>query len=163
MNHRFIALTISPGLAALVHGVVFFAQSVTPPGKYISTEQWQKELNANQSSLGIVAGQTATIVQNVVVRRRQAGPNNASVHTAEGDQQYVTEIYQILEGSGTYVTGGTIPDPNDRTAGIKGGESHDVKPGDFIVIPPGTAHWFSKINGQITYLEVRLPGDVLAK
>ena len=163
MNHRFIALTISPGLAALVHGVVFFAQSVTPPGKYISTEQWQKELNANQSSLGIVAGQTATIVPNVVVRRRQAGPNNASVHTAEGDQQYVTEIYQILEGSGTYVTGGTIPDPNDRTAGIKGGESHDVKPGDFIVIPPGTAHWFSKINGQITYLEVRLPGDVLAK
>ena len=163
MNHRFIALTIFPGLAALVHGVVFFAQSVTPPGKYISTEQWQKELNANQSSLGIVAGQTATIVPNVVVRRRQAGPNNASVHTAEGDQQYVTEIYQILEGSGTYVTGGTIPDPNDRTAGIKGGESHDVKPGDFIVIPPGTAHWFSKINGQITYLEVRLPGDVLAK
>ena len=53
--------------------------------------------------------------------------------------------------------------PAGRIGCWKGGESHDVKPGDFIVIPPGTAHWFSKINGQITYLEVRLPGDVLAK
>jgi mannose-6-phosphate isomerase-like protein (cupin superfamily) len=148
--------------AALVQGLVVLAQTVTPPGRYISAEQWRKDLDANKPALGIVAGQTATILPNVVVRRRQAGPNNASVHTAEGDKQYVTEIYQILEGSGTYVTGGTMPDPNDRTAGIKGGESHDVKPGDFIVIPPGTAHWFSRINGQITYLEVRLPGDALA-
>src|SRR3954454_22846781 len=30
-----------------------------------------------------------------------------------------------------------------------GGESHDVKPGDFIVIPPGTAHWFSRIDRHI--------------
>ena len=164
MIKRFIAMTILLGvIAALVHGLVLFAQTVTPPGKYIPAEQWHKDLDASTPNLGIVAGQTATIVPNVVVRRRQAGPNNASVHTAEGDKQYVTEIYQILEGSGTYVTGGTMPDPNNRTAGIKGGESHDVKPGDFIVIPPGTAHWFSKINGQITYLEVRLPGDILAK
>jgi mannose-6-phosphate isomerase-like protein (cupin superfamily) len=148
--------------AALVQGLVVLAQTVTRPGRYISAEQWRKDLDASKPSLGIVAGQTATILPNVVVRRRQAGPNNASVHTADGDQQYVTEIYQILEGSGTYVTGGTMPDPSDRTAGIKDGESHDVKPGDFIVIPPGTAHWFSKINGQITYLEVRLPGDALA-
>jgi hypothetical protein len=162
VTKRFIVLTIALGATAALLHALLFAQSLTPPGKYISSEQWQNELDANTSSLGIVAGQTATIVPNVVVRRRQAGPNNASVHTAEGDKQYVTEIYQILEGSGTYVTGGTMPDPNNRTAGIKGGESHDVKAGDFIVIPPGTAHWFSKINGQITYLEVRLPGDVLA-
>ena len=164
MARRFIVLTVLLGVTAvLIHGLVLFAQAVTPPGKYISTAQWQKDLDASKPALGIVAGQTATIVPNVVVRRRQAGPNNASVHTAEGDKQYVVEIYQILEGSGTYVTGGTMPEPDNRTAGIKGGESHDVKPGDFIVIPPGAAHWFSKINGQITYLEVRLPGDVLKK
>jgi mannose-6-phosphate isomerase-like protein (cupin superfamily) len=163
MANRFIIPTVLlASAAALVQGLVVLAQTVTPPGRYISAEQWRKDLDANKPALGIVAGQTATILPNVVVRRRQAGPNNASVHTAEGDKQYVTEVYQILEGSGTYVTGGTMPDPNDRTAGIKGGESHDVKPGDFIVIPPGTAHWFSRINGQITYLEVRLPGDALA-
>ena len=163
MANRFIMPTVLlASAAALVQGLVVLAQTVTPPGRYISAEQWRKDLDANKPALGIVAGQTATILPNVVVRRRQAGPNNASVHTAEGDKQYVTEIYQILEGTGTYVTGGTMPDPNDRTAGIRGGESHDVKPGDFIVIPPGTAHWFSRINGQITYLEVRLPGDALA-
>jgi mannose-6-phosphate isomerase-like protein (cupin superfamily) len=160
---RFIAWTIFLGVsAALIHGVVLLAQTITPPGTYISVEQWRKDLDASKPALGIVAGQTAAIAPNVVVRRRQAGPNNASVHTAEGDKQYVTEIYQILEGSGTYVTGGTMPDANNRTAGIKNGTAQDVKPGDFLIIPPGTAHWFSHINGQITYLEVRLPGDILA-
>jgi len=149
--------------AALVHGLVLLAQSVTAPGKYIPSAQWKKELDDNRPALGIVAGQTATIVPNLVIRRRLEGPNNASVHTAEGDKQDVTEIYQILDGSGTYVTGGSMPDPNNRTAGIKGGESHDVKAGDFVVIPPGTAHWFSKINGHITYVEVRFPGNVTTK
>ena len=148
--------------AALVHGLVLLAQIVTPPGKYIPSAQWKKDLDDSKPALGIVAGQTTTIVPNLVIRRRLAGPNNASVHTAEGDKQDVTEIYQILDGSGTYVTGVTMPDPKNRTAGIKGGESRDVKSGDFVVIPPGTAHWFSKINGHITYVEVRFPGNVLA-
>ena len=139
MIRKFIVASILLGSAgALLQGLVALAQTLTPPGKYIATEQWRKDLDASQPALGIVAGQTATIVPNVVVRRRQAGPNNASVHTAEGDKQYVTEIYQILEGRGTYVTGGTMPDPADRTAGIKGGESHDVKRlfvGDSSLIP----------------------------
>ena len=64
------------------------------------------------------------------------------------------------EGTGTYTTGGTMPDPKNRTAGIKGGEANSIAPGDVIVIPPGTAHWFSKINDHITYIEARFPGDV---
>jgi mannose-6-phosphate isomerase-like protein (cupin superfamily) len=151
--------------ALLVHGLVVLAQmqKETPPGKYTPKAQWQKDLDENKPTLGMVAGQSTTIVPGLLVRRRQAGPNNASVHTAEGDKQDVTEIYEIVDGSGTYVTGGTMPDPNNRTAGIKGGEAHDVKPGDFIVIPPGTAHWFSKINDHITYVETRFPGNVLTK
>jgi mannose-6-phosphate isomerase-like protein (cupin superfamily) len=90
------------------------------------------------------------------------GPNNASVHTREGDGQDVTEVYYILEGTGTYTTGGTMPDPKNRTAGIKGGQANDIKPGDIIVIPPGTAHWFGRINGQVTYIEARFPGNVVA-
>lgn len=164
MSKRLILSTIQVAMtAAFVHGLVLLAQTVTPPGTYIPSSQWKKELDDNRPALGMVAGQTATIVPNLVIRRRLEGPNNASVHTAEGDKQDVTEIYQILDGSGTYVTGGTMPDPNNRTAGITGGESHDVKAGDFVVIPPGTAHWFSKINGHITYVEVRFPGNVMTK
>lgn len=164
MSKRLMLSTVLVAMtAALVHGLALLAQSVTPPGRYVPSSQWRKEMDNNRPALGIVAGQTATIVPNLVIRRRLAGPNNASVHTAEGDKQDVTEIYQILDGSGTFVTGGSMPDPNNRTAGIKGGESHDVKAGDFVVIPPGTAHWFSKINGHITYVEVRFPGNVMTK
>jgi len=31
-----------------------------------------------------------------------------------------------------------------------------VKTGDMIVIPAGVPHWFSKINGSITYVVVRI-------
>lgn len=160
-NMLMLALVLAAA-AAVGRQVHLMAQAVTPPGKYISVAEWTKALDDNNPTLGIVAGQTANIVSSVVIRRRQSGPNNASVHTADGDGQNVTEIYQIIDGSGTYVTGGSIPDPKNRTAGIKGGESHDIKPGDVIIIPPGTAHWFSKINDHITYLEIRLPGNALA-
>lgn len=30
-----------------------------------------------------------------------------------------------------------------------------IQAGDFVVLPPGTPHWFSKIDGSITYVETR--------
>lgn len=79
----------------------------------------------------------------------------------------VTEIYQITEGSGTLVTGGTLDDakPNDltrlnagpsQTGTHKGGDSRRVKPNDVIIVPAGTPHRFSAIDGPfITYLVYR--------
>jgi quercetin dioxygenase-like cupin family protein len=34
--------------------------------------------------------------------------------------------------------------------------NHELKEGDVIVIPAGTPHWFSKINGSIVYLVIRI-------
>jgi hypothetical protein len=153
-------LTVMAALS--LHDLVGMAQGImTPPGRYIPVSQWKKMLDGDKPALGVVAGQAARIVDPFVIRRRLDGPNNASVHTKQGDGQDVTEVYYILEGSGTYTTGGTMPDPKNRTAGIKGGQTNDIKAGDIIVIPPGTAHWFSRINGQVTYIEARFPGNVL--
>lgn len=131
------------------------AQGSRPAGTHKSKGQVAAELEKSTSELGIVAGQTAQVVEanggRIIVRRRQAGPNNASVH------EDVTEVYQFIGGSGTFVTGGTLPDPKDRTAGIKGGVSQKVESGDFVVLPPGTPHWFSQINGSVTYVETRFP------
>jgi hypothetical protein len=151
-------------MAALsLHDLIGMAQGVmTPPGKFIPSAQWKKMLDDDKPELGIVAGQAARILPPFVIRRRVAGPNNASVHTKEGDGADVTEVYYILEGGGAYTTGGSMPDPKNRTAGIKGGMTNEIKPGDVIVIPPGTAHWFSRINGHVTYLEARFPGNLLA-
>jgi mannose-6-phosphate isomerase-like protein (cupin superfamily) len=119
-----------------------FAAEGHAPGIVKTESQIHSDLERSTSPLGIVAGQATTVVETgtgqIVVRRRQDGPNNASVHDD------VTEIYNIVAGSGT-----------DRTAGISGGASRHIQAGDFVVLPPGTPHWFSKIDGSITYVETR--------
>ena len=44
-----------------------------------------------------------------------------------------------------------------RTKSIVGGVTRRVAKGDVIVMPPGTPHWFSAVDGAITYLEARIP------
>ena len=69
-----------------------------------------------------------------------------------------TELHYIMEGSGTVVTGGKIvrkPGAPASSATIEGGESHKVTKGDVIIVPAGSAHMYSEVNGEITYLEVR--------
>jgi mannose-6-phosphate isomerase-like protein (cupin superfamily) len=69
-----------------------------------------------------------------------------------------TELHYIIEGSGTVVTGGKIvrkPGAPAASATIEGGESHKVSKGDIIIVPAGSAHMYSEVNGEITYLEVR--------
>lgn len=149
--------TIMIVLAAVaVASVGLPAQSgMRKPGSYKSAAEIRAELDASKPELGIVAGQSTQVVEagsgQIVVRRRMAGPNNAAVHDD------LTEVYHVIAGSGTFVTGGTMPDPKDRTAGIKGGVSQKVQAGDFVVLPPGTPHWFSQIDGSVTYVETRLP------
>nr|TFG53190.1 MAG: cupin domain-containing protein [Hyphomicrobiales bacterium] len=123
------------------------------PGIFKPNVQIETELEQSTPPLGIVAGQTSQIIAHeggqIVVRRRQAGPNNASVH------EDLTEIYYIVSGTGTFVTGGRVTDPENRTLGITGGAAQRVEPGDFVVLPPGTPHWFGEIDGAITYVETR--------
>lgn len=79
---------------------------------------------------------------------------------------YVTETYYIVSGSGTFVSGGRLGDakPTDLTrvnAGMSqtgtriGGEARKVKPGDIIIVPAGTPHSFSELDGPISYLVYR--------
>jgi len=147
---------ITPFLVGVGLSAAIPAQdSVRPPGIFKAQSQVDAELEQSTPELGIVAGQRTQIVEadggRILVRRRQEGPNNASVH------DNVTEVYQIISGAGTLVTGGTIPDPENRTAGISGGTAQRVQAGDFVILPPGTPHWFRQIEGSITYAETRFP------
>lgn len=77
----------------------------------------------------------------------------------------VAEVYYILEGAGTLVTGGTIQDAkevpssigvtNVRGPKLEGGTPRRVAKGDVIIIPGGTPHWFSELDGDIVYMIVR--------
>ena len=84
---------------------------------------------------------------------------------------HVTETYYIVSGSGTIVTGGSLggAKPTDLTrvnAGMSqmgtriGGDSRRVKPGDIIMIPAGTPHSFSDLDGPISYLVYRFEPTV---
>lgn len=85
----------------------------------------------------------------------------------------ITEVYHVIEGNGTLVTGGTLDNPREIPAdnpvvtvlngpstggsAIQGGVSRKLAPGDVVIIPPNTPHWFSEITtGQIVYLVVRI-------
>jgi mannose-6-phosphate isomerase-like protein (cupin superfamily) len=144
---------ISALLVAIAPCAPVFAAEGHAPGVVKTDSQIKSDLEKSTSPLGIVAGQATTVVETgsgqIVVRRRQDGPNNASVHDD------VTEIYNIVSGSGTFVTGGAMPNANERTKGVSGGVSRHLQAGDFVVLPPGTPHWFSKIDGTITYVETR--------
>jgi mannose-6-phosphate isomerase-like protein (cupin superfamily) len=90
----------------------------------------------------------------------------------------VSEVYHIMKGSATFVTGGKMinskvrPEdspqvkqqdgPGETGTAIEGGVSRQVKEGDVIIIPAGTPHWFSKINGSLAYLVIRVdPNQII--
>ncbi len=86
---------------------------------------------------------------NVVRRTKAQGPAS---HEAG------TEVHHILEGSGTFVTGGTVvrPTATGAVAKIEGGAGRHVAKGDVVFIPAGMPHWYQEVDGSsITYLEVR--------
>ncbi len=100
---------------------------------------------------------------------------SAKAVQAAVEHDQVTEVYTIMEGSGTLVTGGTMVNPKRREAthrsvaelngpsvdgtGLENGQSRHVGPGDVVVIPAGVGHFFSAIDGSIRYLVVRVDPD----
>jgi quercetin dioxygenase-like cupin family protein len=49
--------------------------------------------------------------------------------------------------------------PGNNAASIRNGVTHELKPGDVVIIPAGTGHWFTKIDDHITYLMIRIDPD----
>jgi mannose-6-phosphate isomerase-like protein (cupin superfamily) len=125
------------------------------------TDQQVRDVEIGKAHVGI----------GVVYRGKLAAPAPESV--AEHD--LVSEVYHIIEGSATLVTGPELVDkkrrpadletvrlfngPGNNSASIRNGVTHQLKAGDVIVIPAGTGHWFTKIDDHITYLMVRIDPD----
>jgi mannose-6-phosphate isomerase-like protein (cupin superfamily) len=107
----------------------------------------------------------------MVHRGKLDKPTENSV--AEHDQ--VSEVYHIIEGTATLVLGPDITNrqrrpatqrtvvefngPGNNGSDIKNGVAYNLKPGDVVVIPAGTGHWFTKIDDHIDYLMVRYDPD----
>lgn len=123
----------------------------------------------------------ADSVTDTPIRTVDAGGHNVGiglVHRSKeakgggASHDKVTEVYHMLEGAGTLVTGGTLVKPQRRDAaasvvmqingpgvsgtGIQGGVSRRIAMGDVVIIPAGTPHWWSEIEEPMTYIVVRV-------
>src|SRR6516164_5876081 len=87
-------------------------------------------------------------------RREDAG--QVEVHVKD------TDVIYMLEGTTTFVTGGTMvggmtsaPD-EIRGSSVTGGETRTLTKGDVIIVPKGTPHWFKSVSGPVLYYVVKV-------
>ena len=168
-------------LAALVaFGVVAQAQDSPKPtcntcaATYVSNEEIQQYFKratqavADQQVRALDVGKTNVDI-GVVYRGKITGTPNVAEH----DQ--VSEVYHIIEGTATLVTGSDIVGwkrragdqanvrllngPGGDGTSVRNGVTYHLKPGDVIVIPAGVGHQFTQIDDHVRYLMVRVDPD----
>ena len=99
--------------------------------------------------------------------------DNPAAVVAEHD--LVSEVYHVIDGEGTLVLGPDLVGkqrrpstettvrllngPGNNAQAIRSGVTHELKPGDVVIIPAGTGHQFTKIDDHITYLMMRIDPD----
>src|SRR5215216_6767962 len=82
---------------------------------------------------------------------RRDKPGLAEIHTLD------TDIIYVMEGTATFVTGGTAVDaketaPNEiRGSRIEDGVTRQLSKGQVIIVPNNTPHWFKAVNGEFLY------------
>jgi len=169
-------------LGAALAVLVLSAQDTKPScvrcsGTYIGKDEIQAYLNRVPAQAGAVRDQQVRAVDvgksnvdiGVVYRGKQSGGQAVAEH------DLVSEVYHVLDGSATLMTGSDIVDlkrrppddnavrmlngPGGNGTSIRNGVSHHLQAGDVIVIPAGVGHWFTNIDDHIRYVMVRIDPD----
>lgn len=76
--------------------------------------------------------------------------------------EHDTDIFHVVAGTATLVTGGTPVEPKASGPGeirareSTGGVTYHLAKGDVIVIPKGVPHWFKEVSETFLYLTVRV-------
>src|SRR5204862_6994233 len=183
MNKFLLGLTIAAGFAVLVmaQGKIN-ATDPQPtcnmcPGTYIplsELEAYAKKAIAekliDQQVRDIEIGKTHVGI-GMVHRGKldKPAPNSVAEH------DLVSEVYHIVSGTATLVLGPDITNrqrrpgtlrtviefngPGNNGSEIRNGKAYDLNPGDVVVSPAGTGHWFTKIDDHIDYLMFRIDPD----
>jgi len=157
-------------------GAGAFAQAPTKAmsGTYVTAAQMKEALKTAPRQDAALIDRPVRVVDagghylGVAIVQRTSADQNALVHDK------IDEIYYVLEGGGTLVTGGELVNakrnsdsgtigPSSSGSGVNGGESKRVTAGDVVIIPAGVPHMFKQLDGTIRYLVYRVdPNRVLA-
>jgi quercetin dioxygenase-like cupin family protein len=108
---------------------------------------------------------------NVGVGVLRRGPTKPGAPVGAINHEKITEVYYVISGAGTLLTGGTVvnvaPSPADseivkvavgpsNTGTFKEpAQRRKVSAGDIVIIPPGVFHGFDDVTTSIEYIAVR--------
>jgi mannose-6-phosphate isomerase-like protein (cupin superfamily) len=89
----------------------------------------------------------------------RTGLTPPTVHHGEAEMVYV------IQGNATLATGGTLVGgkpmrpgaTTDSGTGIEGATPRKLAQGDYVMVPPDTAHQFQDITGEFVIMSVHLP------
>jgi quercetin dioxygenase-like cupin family protein len=118
---------------------------------YFSSEQVRAAFAKGETLLGPEGKRNYS-----VLAMRRDRPGEAEIHALD------TDIFYVVEGSATFITGGTAigskaTAPNEmRGTGIEGGETRHLSKGDVLIIPKGMPHWFKAVEPPFLYYVVKV-------
>jgi mannose-6-phosphate isomerase-like protein (cupin superfamily) len=101
-------------------------------------------------------GMLVTAKDLLVLGAHRTGAGHSEMHEKE------TDVFYIVEGDATFITGGKMIDgklskPGQWLGtGIEGGTVHHLTKGDVIVIPAGIPHWYKEVPHSVTYFVVKV-------
>jgi mannose-6-phosphate isomerase-like protein (cupin superfamily) len=172
-----IGVACSLALSNMAHGDSPEPTCPNCPGTYISADELSDYLKKASAE-----GRTDQQVRDVDIGKARVaiglvhrGKLNAPLPYSVAEHDQVSEVYHVIDGSGTLVLGPDLIDkkrrpaddptvrfingPGNNAASIRNGVTYQLKTGDVVVIPAGTGHWFTKIEDHIDYLMVRVDPD----
>jgi mannose-6-phosphate isomerase-like protein (cupin superfamily) len=157
---RFPALVVTLVLSASA----LLAQD-QPSATVVSSAQVESTMKHSVENNILDTKMTERLVKGGLVRVGIVHRKNTEAKPLMHEQ--LTEIYQILEGSGTITTGGAMPDPKPVSdppnlgptpsfqGDAVGGTSRKVGPKDILIVPAGMPHRFTQLDGPISYVIYR--------
>lgn len=166
--------TLPRSLITLVLCCSFGVTSLADDGGSTIMSKAEVDATLQQGLANLAEGRT---VSDIVMRHIGVGEQNMGVSVVQRSKVeangvetgiahvHLDEIYYIVEGEGTMVTGGEFVDKQTSNSSllgpmergeIRGGVLQHVKPGDIAIIPKGMPHgWHEMTTDTISYIIFR--------
>ena len=168
-----------PVAFVLTTATASLAQSPAADATYLTGKDIEAMVKAKAPSGPAAAGK-APGASDVVMSMVPAGSSNVGVSVlqyAKGSRQIngvvtttshsdTPEVYYVLHGSGTILTGGAIDKTRESTetrlvgpsifGAPKGAVAHKITTGDVIIVPPNMPHVVSDVTEDLAFLIIRV-------
>jgi mannose-6-phosphate isomerase-like protein (cupin superfamily) len=128
-------------------------------GLAYATEQSESVIHIGHEKVDATFAKGGFLLQKTnykIMAGRRSGPGTVEIHEKD------TDIFYIVDGTATFITGGKASDVKQKSPGefgakeIVGGEPRHLAKGDVIVIPNGVPHWFTETSTPFLYFVVKV-------